>query len=143
MSSTSGRSSTRPYPPQRFSPPYGGLPVTLLFTIVLLVASNVFMTYAWYGHLRDMKGKPLWIAILASWGVALLEYCLQVPANRIGFGMMTLAQLKVAQEIITMVVFAAFATWYMKERLTMDFLYASVCLAAAAFFMFRGVSAPA
>ncbi len=117
--------------------------MTLLITIELLFASNVFMTYAWYGHLRDMKGKPLWIAILASWGVALLEYCLQVPANRIGFGMMTLAQLKVAQEIITMVVFAAFATWYMKERLTMDFLYASVCLAAAAFFMFRGVSAPA
>jgi len=96
-----------------------------------------------YGHLRDLKGKPLWIAILASWGVALLEYCLQVPANRIGFAAMSLAQLKVAQEIITMVVFAVFATWYMKERLTMDFLYASVCLAAAAFFMFRGVTAPA
>jgi len=117
--------------------------VTLLITLVLLAGSNVFMTYAWYGHLRDLKGKPLWIAILASWGVALLEYCLQVPANRIGFAAMSLAQLKVAQEIITMVVFAVFATWYMKERLTMDFLYASVCLAAAAFFMFRGVSAPA
>lgn len=117
--------------------------MTLLITLVLLAGSNVFMTYAWYGHLRDLKGKPLWIAILASWGVALLEYCLQVPANRIGFAAMSLAQLKVAQEIITMVVFAVFATWYMKERLTMDFLYASVCLAAAAFFMFRGVSAPA
>lgn len=117
--------------------------MTLLITLGLLAGSNVFMTYAWYGHLRDLKGKPLWIAILASWGVALLEYCLQVPANRIGFAAMSLAQLKVAQEIITMVVFAVFATWYMKERLTMDFLYASVCLAAAAFFMFRGVSAPA
>jgi len=117
--------------------------LTLLITLVLLAGSNVFMTYAWYGHLRDLKGKPLWIAILASWGVALLEYCLQVPANRIGFAAMSLAQLKVAQEIITMVVFAVFATWYMKERLTMDFLYASVCLAAAAFFMFRGVTAPA
>lgn len=117
--------------------------MTLLITLVLLAGSNVFMTYAWYGHLRDLKGRPLWIAILASWGVALLEYCLQVPANRIGFAAMSLAQLKVAQEIITMVVFAAFATWYMKERLTMDFLYASVCLAAAAFFMFRGVGTPA
>lgn len=117
--------------------------MTLLITLVLLAGSNVFMTYAWYGHLRDLKGRPLWIAILASWGVALLEYCLQVPANRIGFAAMSLAQLKVAQEIITMVVFAVFATWYMKERLTMDFLYASVCLAAAAFFMFRGVGTPA
>ncbi|MFM7479719.1 MAG: DMT family protein [Planctomycetota bacterium] len=114
-----------------------------MITLVLLAGSNVFMTYAWYGHLRDLKGRPLWIAILASWGVALLEYCLQVPANRIGFAAMSLAQLKVAQEIITMVVFAVFATWYMKERLTMDFLYASVCLAAAAFFMFRGVGTPA
>ena len=111
-----------------------------LWTPLLLVGSNVFMTYAWYGHLRDLKSSPLWIAILASWGVALLEYTLQVPANRIGFQQAgwSLQQLKVMQEVITMAVFAAFAAWYMKERITLDFLWASLCLAAAAWFMFRG-----
>ena len=111
----------------------------LLVAPILLVFSNVFMTYAWYGHLRDFKAKPLWIAILASWLVASLEYCLQVPANRIGFERAgyTLAQLKVMQEVITMLVFAAFAVVYMKERLTMNFAYASICLVGAAFFMFR------
>jgi uncharacterized protein (DUF486 family) len=106
---------------------------------LLLVLSNVFMTYAWYGHLRDFKSKAIWIAILASWGVAFFEYCLQVPANRIGFEKagFSLAQLKVMQEVITMLVFAGFAVVYMKEKLTMNFLYASLCLVAAAFFMFR------
>ncbi len=110
-------------------------------TALLLVFSNLFMTYAWYGHLRDQKDSPLWIAIGVSWGVAFFEYCLQVPANRIGFqdAGFSLQQLKVMQEIITMAVFAGFAAWYMKERITLDFLWAALCLAAAAFFMFRGV----
>ena len=111
----------------------------------LLVASNLFMTYAWYGHLRDARSAPLWIAIGLSWGVALLEYCFQVPANRIGFQQAgySLAQLKVMQEVITMAVFAVFAAWYMKERITLDFLWAGLCLVAAAWFMFRGMGATA
>ncbi|MEI7877810.1 MAG: hypothetical protein DWI09_11670 [Planctomycetota bacterium] len=106
---------------------------------ILLVASNIFMTYAWYGHLKDFKSKPLWIAIGVSWLVAFLEYCLQVPANRIGFQQagFTLVQLKIMQEVITMCVFAAFAVFYMKERLTVNFLYAGICLVAAVFFLFR------
>ncbi len=110
----------------------------------LLVLSNLFMTYAWYGHLKDARNAPLWTAILLSWGVAFLEYCLQVPANRIGFqeAGYSLQQLKVMQEVISMGVFAAFAALYMKERITLDFLWASLCLAAAAWFMFRGVRAP-
>lgn len=112
-----------------------------LATPLLLVGSNLFMTYAWYGHLKDAKNAPLWTAILVSWGVAFLEYCLQVPANRIGFADAgySLQQLKVMQEVITMAVFAAFAAWYMKERITLDFLWASLCLVAAAWFMFRGM----
>ena len=106
---------------------------------ILLVASNIFMTYAWYGHLKDFKSKPLWIAIGVSWLVAFLEYCLQVPANRIGFQQagFTLVQLKIMQEVITMCVFAAFAVFYMKERITVNFLYAGICLVAAVFFLFR------
>jgi uncharacterized protein (DUF486 family) len=115
-----------------------------LTTPALLFLSNLFMTYAWYGHLKDAKNAPLWTAIMVSWGVAFLEYCLQVPANRIGFqeAGYSLQQLKVMQEVITMAVFAAFAVLYMKERITLDFLWASICLAAAAWFMFRGVRAP-
>ena len=111
----------------------------LILAPALLVVSNIFMTYAWYGHLKDFKSKALWIAILASWGVAFFEYCLQVPANRIGFEKagFSLAQLKVMQEVITMLVFAGFAVLYMKEKLTMNFVYASLCLVAAAFSMFR------
>jgi len=108
-----------------------------LTTILLLTCSNLFMTYAWYGHLRDLKGKPLLLAIVASWSVAFFEYCLQVPANRIGFQFLSLPQLKVMQEIITMCVFAGFATLYMKERLRLDFVWAGLCLVAAAYFMFR------
>jgi uncharacterized protein (DUF486 family) len=113
--------------------------LALLLAPLLLVVSNVFMTYAWYGHLKDFKAKPLWIAILASWAVAFFEYCLQVPANRIGFQQagISLAQLKVMQEVITMIVFAAFAVFYMGEKLTLNFLYAGICLVAAVFFMFR------
>ena len=116
-----------------------------LWTPLLLVGSNLFMTYAWYGHLRDLKASPLWIAVLASWGVALLEYALQVPANRIGFQQAgySLQQLKVMQEVITMAVFAGFALVVMRERLTMNFAWASLCLLAAAWFMFRDLKAPA
>ena len=113
--------------------------LALVLAPVLLVLSNIFMTYAWYGHLRDLKEKPLWIAIGASWLVAFFEYCLQVPANRIGANEagLSLAQLKVMQEVITMLVFAVFAVLYMKEKLTMNFVYAGICLVAAAWFMFR------
>ena len=111
----------------------------LIATPLLLVGSNIFMTYAWYGHLRDMKTSPLWIAIGVSWLVAFLEYCLQVPANRIGYEQAgySLVQLKVMQEVITMAVFAAFALLSMREKLTMNFVYAGICLVAAAWFMFR------
>lgn len=108
-----------------------------LTTIVLLVFSNLFMTYAWYGHLKDFKSRPLFAVILLSWGVAFFEYCLQVPANRIGAQYFTLAQLKVLQEVITVCVFAVFATFYMKEKPTLDYLWASLCLVGAAYFMFR------
>ncbi len=111
-----------------------------LAPIVLLAGSNLFMTYAWYGHLRDMRAQPLIVAITVSWLVAGLEYCLQVPANRLGFQFYSLPQLKVLQEIITMVVFAGFCVFYMRERLSWDFVWAGLCLAAAAFFMFRGVN---
>jgi len=106
-------------------------------TIGLLLLSNIFMTFAWYGHLKNLKGSPLWIAIAVSWGIALLEYCFQVPANRIGSDYMTLPQLKITQEIITMVVFAGFSLWYMKVPITMNFVYASVCMVGAVYFMFR------
>ncbi|MCE5218441.1 DMT family protein [bacterium] len=105
--------------------------------MILLVFSNLFMTYAWYGHLRDFKSKPMLAVILLSWGVAFLEYCLQVPANRIGFRYFSLCQLKVLQEVITMCVFAGFSVVYMKQTLRTDFLWAGLCLIAAAYFMFR------
>ena len=110
-------------------------------TILMLIGSNVFMTYAWYGHLKDFKHKALLVVILLSWGVAFFEYCLQVPANRIGFQHFSLAQLKVLQEVITIAVFAVFSVIYMKVPLKMDFMWASLCLVGAAFFMFRGVPA--
>ena len=112
-----------------------------LTPIALLVMSNMFMTYAWYGHLKDMNHKPLYLAILFSWSIAFFEYCLQVPANRLGWGFFTLPQLKVIQEVITMIVFAGFCVVYMKQRLTWDFLWASLCLVGAAYFMFRNVAA--
>jgi len=111
-----------------------------LTPLVLLLFSNVFMIYAWYGHLKDLKTKPLIFVIMISWSVALLEYCFQVPANRIGYEFYSLSQLKVIQEIITMCVFAGFCAVYMKERLTLDFLLAGLCLVCAAYFMFRNVS---
>jgi len=104
----------------------------------LLVASNVFMTFAWYAHLKDFSAKPWWIAALASWGIALFEYLLQVPANRIGFTEMSLPQLKIMQEAITLVVFVPFAILYMKQPIKLDYLWASLCIMGAVYFTFRG-----
>jgi uncharacterized protein len=101
------------------------------------MVSNVFMTFAWYGHLKDLKTAPLWMAVAISWGIALFEYCAQVPANRLGAQVYSLPQLKVMQEIITMVIFAGFAVAYMKVPVTKNFLYATVCLIAAAYFIFK------
>jgi uncharacterized protein len=106
-------------------------------TIVLLTFSNLFMTYAWYGHLKNMAGRPLILVILASWGIAFFEYTLQVPANRIGYQYMDLGKLKVMQEIIAMTVFAGFAILYMRQPLKLDYLWAGICLVGAAYFMFR------
>jgi uncharacterized protein (DUF486 family) len=106
-------------------------------TVALLGVSNLFMTFAWYGHLKHLRDSPLPWVILASWGIAFLEYCFQVPANRIGAGHYSLGQLKVLQEVVTMTVFAVFAVLYMKAPLTKNFLYASLCLVAAAWFIFR------
>lgn len=106
-------------------------------TIGLLCLSNVFMTYAWYGHLKTLNHKPLWIAIALSWAVAFFEYCFQVPANRIGHEIFTLAQLKIIQEVITMVIFSIFTIFFMKEPLNRNFVYASLCLVGAVYFIFR------
>jgi uncharacterized protein (DUF486 family) len=108
-----------------------------IYPIALLIIANIFMTYAWYGHLKDMKGKPLLLVIVSSWLVAFMEYCFQVPANRLGNEVFTLGQLKIAQEVITMSVFALFSVLYMKERITLDYLWAGLCLAGAVYFMFR------
>ena len=105
--------------------------------IGLLVISNIFMTFAWYGHLKHFRDSPVWIAILVSWGIAFFEYTLMVPANRMGFGRYTLPQLKVIQEVVTLTVFAGFAALYMRERLTLNHLYAAFCLVGAVFFTFR------
>jgi uncharacterized protein (DUF486 family) len=113
-----------------------------LRTIGLLALSNVFMTFAWYAHLRDLRERPLWIAILVSWGIAFFEYCLQVPANRGGYGHFDLGQLKVMQEVITMVVFMGFAWLYMRRPVSLDFLWATLCLIGAAYFVFRGGTPP-
>ncbi|MBB1088689.1 DMT family protein [Lysobacter sp. SG-8] len=107
-------------------------------TVLMLTLSNVFMTFAWYAHLKDMSQKPWIVAALASWGIALFEYLLQVPANRIGYTVLTLGQLKVLQEVITLSVFVPFAFFYMKEPLKLDYLWAGLCLMGAVFFMFRG-----
>jgi uncharacterized protein (DUF486 family) len=109
----------------------------MIKTIGLLFLSNIFMTYAWYGHLKTLGSKPLWVAIMLSWAVAFFEYCFQVPANRIGFGYFSLAQLKIIQEVITMVVFSLFTIFFMKEPLNRNFIYASLCLVGAVFFIFR------
>jgi len=111
---------------------------TVATTAGLLVASNVFMTFAWYAHLKHLNDKPWWLAALASWGIALFEYLLQVPANRIGFTELSLAQLKIMQEAITLSVFVPFAILYMDQPLKLDYLWASLCILGAVYFIFRG-----
>jgi hypothetical protein len=111
--------------------------------VALLVVSNVFMTYAWYGHLKDLKNRALWIAVLASWGVAFFEYCFQVPANRLGTQHFSLPQLKVIQEVITMGVFGAFCVAYLKVPLTRNSFFAGLCLVGAVWFLFRDLPAKA
>lgn len=110
-----------------------------LQTLLLLLASNLFMTFAWYGHLKNLSASPWYAAALASWGIALFEYLLQVPANRIGFQQagLSLAQLKIMQEVLTLLVFVPFALFYMNEPLKLDYLWAAVCLVGAVYFIFR------
>ena len=108
-----------------------------LQTVLLLSASNVFMTFAWYAHLKNLHDKPWFVAAFASWGIALFEYLLQVPANRIGFTVMTLPQLKILQEVITLAVFVPFALFYMHQPLKLDYLWAALCILAAVYFIFR------
>jgi uncharacterized protein len=112
-----------------------------LRTTLLLIASNVFMTFAWYAHLRNLNDRKWYVAALASWGIALFEYLLQVPANRIGYTTMSLGQLKILQEAITLTVFIPFAVVYMKQPLKLDYLWAGLCLVGAVYFMFRGQGA--
>ena len=107
---------------------------------VLLCCSNVFMTFAWYGHLKNLSHKPWIIAALASWGIAFFEYLLQVPANRIGHQAMNVGQLKILQEIITLLIFVPFSVFYLKEKLTLDYLWAGLCLCGAVYFIFRSKS---
>lgn len=111
---------------------------TIAKTALLLVCSNIFMTFAWYAHLRNLRARPLLVAIAASWGIALFEYLFQVPANRIGYGTLTLPQLKVLQEVITLLVFVPFAILYMRQSIRLDFLWAGLCLVGAVYFVFRG-----
>jgi hypothetical protein len=106
-------------------------------TAGLLVLSNIFMTFAWYAHLRSLAHRPWYLAALASWGIALFEYLLQVPANRIGYTAMSLSQLKILQEVITLLVFAPFAVLYMRQPLKLDYLWAALCLVGAVYFLFR------
>ena len=111
--------------------------MTALKTISLLLISNIFMTFAWYGHLKFGKDISLWKVILISWGIAFLEYCFQVPANRLGHGTFSAAQLKIIQEVITLLVFAAFSLLYLKESFKWNYVFAFMCLCGAVFFMFR------
>jgi uncharacterized protein (DUF486 family) len=109
----------------------------LLVTALMLIVSNLFMTFAWYGHLKNFAQSPWYIAALISWGIALFEYLLQVPANRIGYTTMNLGQLKILQEVITLSVFVPFAVLYMNQPLKMDYLYAALCMMGAVYFIFR------
>jgi uncharacterized protein (DUF486 family) len=112
------------------------MPVALR-TALLLIGSNLFMTYAWYGHLRTLADRKWYVAAIVSWGIALFEYLLQVPANRIGFTVLTLPQLKMMQEVITLLVFVPFSVYYMKQPMRLDFLWAALCLMGAVYFVFR------
>jgi uncharacterized protein (DUF486 family) len=108
-----------------------------LLAALLLTGSNVFMTVAWYGHLKNLSGSPWYVATLASWGIALFEYLLQVPANRVGFTVLTLPQLKIMQEVITLSIFVPFASFYMGQGIKLDYLWAGLCLLGAVYFIFR------
>ena len=107
------------------------------FTVLLLSLSNVFMTFAWYAHLKELKGRPWVVAALVSWGIAFFEYMLQVPGNRIGYTVLTVGQLKLMQEVITLSVFVPFAVLYLKEPLKLDYLWAALCILGAVYFVFR------
>ncbi|HYV39966.1 MAG TPA: DMT family protein [Gemmataceae bacterium] len=111
-------------------------------TIALLLLSNVFMTIAWYAHLKELNNRPWYIAALLSWGVALFEYLIQVPANRIGHTQFSVGQLKIMQEVITLVVFVPFSIFYLRETVKLDYLWAGLCLCGAVYFVFRGGAAP-
>jgi len=108
-----------------------------LRTVLLLTASNIFMTFAWYAHLKHLNDRKWWVAALVSWGIALFEYLLQVPANRIGYTALSLGQLKIIQEVITLAVFVPFAVLYMREPLRLDYLWAGLCIVGAVYFIFR------
>lgn len=110
----------------------------VIVTILMLTASNVFMTFAWYAHLKALNHKPWLVAALVSWGIAFFEYLLQVPGNRIGYTVMSVGQLKILQEVITLSVFVPFAFFYLREPLKMDYLWAALCILGAVFFIFRG-----
>jgi uncharacterized protein (DUF486 family) len=110
----------------------------IVASALLLLASNVFMTFAWYAHLKNLSSRPWWIAAFASWGIALFEYLLQVPANRMGYGSLSLGQLKIMQVAITLAVFVPFAVVYMRQPLRLDFLWAALCICGAVYFIFRG-----
>ena len=109
----------------------------ILPTALLLIVANVFMTFAWYGHLRNLGTRPLYIAILASWAIAFLEYCFQVPANRLGNRVFNIGQLKILQEVITLAVFVPFSVLYMQQPLKLDYLWAGLCMLGAVYFIFR------
>jgi uncharacterized protein len=112
-------------------------------SVLMLVLSNIFMTFAWYAHLKNLSGSPWYLAALVSWGIAFFEYLLQVPANRIGYTVMTLPQLKIVQEAITLAVFVPFVVFYMRQPLKLDYLWAALCMLAAVYFIFRdGAAAP-
>ena len=115
------------------------MPAAALYVapVLMLVASNLFMTFAWYAHLRNLADRPWWIAALVSWGIALFEYLLQVPANRIGYAALSLPQLKILQEVITLLVFVPFSVVYMQSPVKLDFLWSGLCMLGAVYFMFR------
>jgi uncharacterized protein (DUF486 family) len=109
----------------------------LLVTALMLAVSNLFMTFAWYGHLKNLSASPWYVAALVSWGIALFEYLIQVPANRIGYTQLSLGQLKIMQEVITLTIFVPFAVMYMGQPLKLDYLWAGLCLMGAVYFIFR------
>ena len=111
---------------------------TIALSALMLAASNVFMTFAWYAHLKNLSAKPWWITVAASWGIAAFEYLLMVPANRIGFTALSLPQLKILQEVITLAVFVPFAILYMDQPVKLDYLWAALCIMGAVYFIFRG-----